>query len=86
MIVVRRIDLNRLPQYSRPAPKTTAMTMAAIVIWLASKPAIRRWSGNFGFAFENWKSDWLNHRPMLALTAIQVGARSRTCDDRMSAT
>ena len=86
MIVVRRIDLNRLPQYSRPTPKTTAMAIAARVIWLASKPRIRNWSGKSGFGFENWKSDWLNHSPMLALRAIQVGASRRTCDDRISAT
>ena len=58
--------------------------MAATEIWLASKPRIRRWSGKRGFACENWKSDWLDHRPIAALTAIQVGASSRTCDDRIS--
>ena len=46
MIVVRRIDLKRLPQYSSPTPNTMAMTIAAAVIWLASKPCIRVWSGN----------------------------------------
>ena len=82
MIVVRRRFLKRLPQYSRPAPNTIAMTIAAIVIWLASKPRISCCSGNVGLGFENWKSDWLNQSPIEALTAIQVGARSRTCADR----
>ena len=46
MIVVRRIDLKRLPQYSSPTPKTTAMAIAASVIWSCSKPRMRTWSGN----------------------------------------
>ena len=85
MIVVRRIDLNRLPQYSRPMPNTTAMAMAASVISIVSNPRIRTWSGKSGFGCENWNSDWLNHNPMLALRAIHVGARSSTCEERTSA-
>ena len=48
----------------------------------ASKPCIRNWSGKRGFACENWKSDWLNHSPIEALTAIQVGASSQTWEER----
>ena len=69
----------------RPAPKTTAMAIAASVIWLASKPRHQALIGESGFAWENWKSDWLNHNPMLALSAIQVGASSedvRRADQR----
>ena len=84
MIVVRRIVLNRLPQYSSPAPKMTAMTIAPIVIWLAEKPAISAWSGKRGSPFASWKTDWLSQTPMAALTAIQVGASSHTCDVRTS--
>ena len=84
MIVVRRSVLNRLPQYSRPAPKTTAMMIAPIVIWLAVNPPMRTWSGNRGSPFASWKTDWLSHTPMAALIAIQVGASSQTCDVRMS--
>ena len=84
MIVVRRIALNRLPQYRSPAPKTIAITIAVTVISLASKPRMSTWSGNFGFACENWNSDWLNQSPIEALTAIQVGASRRTCADRTS--
>ncbi len=53
------------------------------MIWFASKPRISCCPGNLGFCFENWKSDWLNHSPIDALTAIQVGARSRTCAERI---
>ena len=60
------------------------MTIAPIVIWFAVKPAIRAWSGNRGSPFASWKTDWLSHTPMAALTAIQVGASSHTCDVRMS--
>ena len=74
MIVVRRRFLNRLPQYSRPAPKMTAIAMAASVISLARNPRISTWSGNAGFALANWNSDWLIHSPIEALMAIQVGA------------
>ena len=59
--------------------------MAASVISFAENPRISTWSGNFGFAFANWNSDWLIHRPIEALMAIQVGASRRTCDERMSA-
>ncbi len=49
-------------------------------------PPIRTWSGNSGFALANWKIDWLNHRPIDALTAIHVGASSQTCALRVSST
>ena len=59
------------------------MTSAPIVIWLAVKPPISSCSGNFGLPLASWKTDWLSHTPMAALTAIQVGASSHTCDVRM---
>ena len=60
-------------------------TITAVAeIWTALKPRIRDWSGNFGFAWANWKIDWLNHSPIDALTAIHVGASSQTCEVRIS--
>ena len=84
MIVVRRMVLNRLPQYSRPTPKMMAMAIAASVIWIALNPRIRAWSGKAGFSLANWKIDWLNHSPIDALTAIHVGASSQTWELRSS--
>ena len=55
-----------------------------MVIWLAVKPPISTWSGNLGSPFASWKNDWLSHTPIAALSAIQVGASSQTCDVRMS--
>ena len=66
----------------RPAPKINPMTTAASEIWIGLKPWSRNWSGKRGSAFENWKIDWLNHRPIEAFTAIQVGASSQTCELR----
>ena len=54
------------------------------MIWLAVKPPISTWSGKLGSPLASWKIDWLNHRPIAALTAIQVGASSQTCDVRIS--
>src|SRR5919109_2948921 len=86
MIVVRRVFLKRLPQYSSPAPKMIPMTTAAVEICQPSNPLIRTWSGNSGLAWANWKIDWLNQRPIEALTAIHVGASSQTCALRVSST
>ena len=49
-------------------------------------PAIRRWSAKRGSgALTSWKIDWEVHRPIAALTAIQVGASSQTwAPDRIS--
>ena len=69
-----------------PAPKTIPMTTAASEIWIGVKPRAGAWSGNRGSSRENWKIDWLNHSPIEALTAIQVGASSQTCDERRSST
>ena len=57
----------------------------ADVIWFGVEARISSWSGNGGFGRWNWNSDWLNHRPMAALTAIHVGARSQTCECGSSA-
>ncbi len=84
MIEVRRVFLKRLPQYSRPSPKMIPITTTAAEIWTALKPRISDWSGKSGFACANWKIDWLNHSPIDALTAIQVGARSQTWELRSS--
>ena len=85
MIVVRRMSLNRLPQYSRPTPKTIPMTTAASEIWIGDEArASGPGRGSAGSAFANWKIDWLNHRPIDALTAIQVGASSQTWELRSS--
>ena len=84
MIVVRRRTLKRLPQYSSPSPKMTPMTRAVTEIWTAVKPCIRNWSGKRGSSLANWKIDWLNHSPIDALTAIQVGASSHTWELRRS--
>ena len=59
------------------------MTIAPTVIWLAVKPPISTWSGNLGSPLASWKTDWLSHTPSAALIAIQVGARSQTCDVRI---
>ena len=47
---------------------------------------MRTWSGKPGRPRENWKIDWLNHRPIAALTAIHVGASSQTCEVLSSST
>ena len=60
------------------------MTTAAAEIWPGLKPCRRTGPGSAGRAFENWKIDWLNHSPIAAFTAIQVGARSHTCEVRRS--
>ena len=78
MIVVRRIVLKRLPHQIRPAANTIPTAITASVIWIGANPRSRNWSGKRGSAFENWKIDWPNHSPIEALTAIQVGASSRT--------
>ena len=82
MIVVRRMFLNRLPQYSRPAPNTTAMRRWPSVIWFGSKPCMQDLVGEVaGSAFENWKSDWLNHSPIEALIGDPGRRQQQTCDD-----
>ena len=48
------------------------------------KPWMQELVGETRVRFENWKMDWLNHRPIAALTAIHVGARSQTCELRSS--
>jgi hypothetical protein len=66
----------------RPAPKISPITTAVAEICTALKPRIRRCSGKSGLACANWKIDWLNHSPIDALTAIQVGASNQTCELR----
>ena len=86
MIVVRRKRLKRFPQYSSPAPKMIPTTSAPRLICHGSNPPCSSWSGCSGFAAVSWKIDWLSHRPIDALTAIQVGASNQTCELRSSST
>ena len=83
MIVVRRIVLNRLPQYSRPAKNSAPPIASPTLIWIGPKPPISAWSANFGFgSFTSWKIVWVVNRPSTALMAIHVGASSQTWPPR----
>src|SRR5512141_1897457 len=93
MIVVLRYFLKRLPHQIRPRVKTAPATIRPPVTWSESKPPASiwhayQWSGvrqslNLGLGVRTSAYRlWLAYRPNAALTAIQVGASSHTCDVR----
>ena len=54
-----------------------------MLIVIGSKPPMSIWSANFASGSRtSWNSDCVVQRPSAALMAIQVGARSQTCDER----
>ena len=81
MIVVRRMDANRPPQYHRPMKKTMPPSTKAAVTCQASSPPTSAWSEAPASGVRmSWKSVCEVYRPRAALSAIQVGASSQTRD------
>src|SRR3990172_5582554 len=95
MIVVLRYFLNRLPHQIKPRKNTPPATASPTVTCHGSKPPASiwqayQWSGvrqslNLGFGVRTSAYRlWLAYNPRAALSAIQVGASSQTCDWRTS--
>jgi hypothetical protein len=53
-----------------------------MLTWLGSKPPMSSWSSNCpsGFSRTSWNTLWVVQAPMMAFSAIQVGASSQTPD------
>src|SRR5687768_12037967 len=95
MMVVLRYFLNRLPHQIRPTTNIAPAMTSPSVTCHGSKPPASIWheyhaSGvrqslkrGLGVRTSAYRL-WLAYRPSAALSAIQVGASSHTCDWRTS--
>ena len=82
MMLVRRMRLNRLPQYHSPATNTDPTATKATLTLLGLIPCISSWLLKPGGGSRtSWKTDWVVHDPSTAFSAIQVGASSQTRDE-----